>query len=129
MKLKISLLLMVSLAASSLCAQGLEYIKANYTKYEYEIVARDGKKLFTSVYVPKDTSHPYPIMLMRTPYSVGPYGEDNYRNNLGPSEKFGREGFIFAYQDVRGRWMSEGQFVDVRPDKPEIGRASCRERG
>src|SRR5947207_5588435 len=117
MKLKTSLLLMVSLAASSLCAQGLEYIKANYTKYEYEIVARDGKKLFTSVYVPKDTSHPYPIMLMRTPYSVGPYGEDNYRNNLGPSDKFGKDGFIFAYQDVRGRWMSEGQFMDVRPHK------------
>jgi hypothetical protein len=116
MKIKTSLLPLL-LAASSLWAQGLEYVKANYTKYEYEIAARDGKKLFTSVYVPKDTSHPYPIMLMRTPYSVGPYGEDNYRNNLGPSDKFGKDGFIFAYQDVRGRWMSEGQFMDVRPHK------------
>jgi putative CocE/NonD family hydrolase len=117
MKVKISLLPAALLASASLCAQGLEYIKANYTKYEYEIAARDGKKLFTSVYIPKDVSHPYPILLTRTPYSVGPYGEDNYRNNLGPSEKFGKEGFIFAYQDVRGRWMSEGQFMDVRPHK------------
>src|SRR5436190_16996055 len=117
MKLKTALLTAAHLATASLWAQGLEYVKANYTKYEYEIAARDGKKLFTSVYVPKDTSHQYPIMLMRTPYSVGPYGEDNYRNNLGPSDKFGKDGFIFAYQDVRGRWMSEGQFMDVRPHK------------
>ena len=105
------------LSASCAWAQGLEYVKAHYTKYEYEVAMRDGKKLFTSVYVPKDASHSYPIMLMRTPYSVGPYGEDNYRSNLGPSEAFAKDGFIFTYQDVRGRWMSEGQFVDMRPHK------------
>src|ERR1700732_775842 len=50
------------------------YVKAHYTKYEYRIPVRDGKKLFTSVYIPKDSSQPYPILMQRTPYSVGPYG-------------------------------------------------------
>ncbi len=61
------------------------YVKANYTKYEYEIPMRDGIKLFTSVYVPKDQSKKYPIMMDRTPYSVGPYGVDKYKPSLGPS--------------------------------------------
>jgi putative CocE/NonD family hydrolase len=100
-------------------AQGLEYVRAHYTKYEFRIPMRDGKKLFTAVYVPKDVSGTYPIMLTRTPYSVAPYGADNYKADLGPSEKFGREGFIFAYQDVRGRMMSEGDFQDVRPYLPD----------
>ncbi len=99
-------------------AQGLECVKANYTKYEYRIPMRDGKKLFTSVYVPKDDSKKYPILLMRTPYSVRPYGVDQYKNDLGPSPFFGKSGYIFAYQDVRGRWMSEGDFVNMRPHKP-----------
>src|SRR5258707_7155790 len=91
----------------------LEYTIAHYTKYDYRIPMRDGIKLFTSVYVPKDSSQPYPIMLERTPYSVGPYGIDNYRPFLGPSDLFTKEGFIFAYQDVRGRYLSEGTFIDV----------------
>jgi hypothetical protein len=100
-------------------AQGLEYVQANYTKYEYQIPMRDGVRLFTAVYVPKDDSQQYPIMLHRTPYSVRPYGVDQYRDNLGPSPLFGREGYIFAYQDVRGRWMSEGEFVHVRPHRAD----------
>jgi len=99
-------------------SQGLEYVKANYTKYEYEIPMRDGVKLFTAVYLPKDASQKYPILMTRTPYSVAPYGVDHYRSGLGPSEKFGKEGYIFVYQDVRGRWMSEGEFLQVRPHKP-----------
>ncbi len=95
----------------------LEYTIAHYTKYDYRIPMRDGIKLFTSVYVPKDSSQPYPIMLERTPYSVGPYGIDNYRPFLGPSELFTKEGFIFAYQDVRGRYLSEGTFVDIPAHK------------
>lgn len=98
-------------------AQGVEYVKANYTKFEYLIPMRDGKKLFTSVYMPKDRSKSYPIMLTRTPYSVAPYGVDQYRTSLGPSELFAKDGFIFAYQDVRGRYMSEGEWVEVRPHK------------
>jgi len=103
------------LSASLAFAQGVEYIKANYTKYEYKIEMRDGKKLFTSVYVPKDESERWPIMFDRTPYSVAPYGIDNYRTSLGPSERFAREKFIFVYQDVRGRNMSEGEFVNMTP--------------
>jgi putative CocE/NonD family hydrolase len=92
-------------------------IKARYTKHEFQIPMRDGVKLFTSVYVPKDASTPYPIMLQRTPYSVAPYGPDNYRRFLGPSELFMNDGFIVAYQDVRGRYMSEGDWMEMRPQK------------
>lgn len=95
--------------------QGVEYVQANYTKYEYRIPMRDGKRLFTAVYVPKDASVKYPIMLSRTPYSCQPYGVDQYRADLGPSPLFGKAGYIVAYQDVRGRWMSEGEFMNVRP--------------
>jgi putative CocE/NonD family hydrolase len=94
------------------------FIKSNYTKYEYEIPMRDGKALFTAVYVPKDTARSYAIMLTRTPYSVAPYGVDQFRDSLGPSEIFTREKFIFAYQDVRGRFMSQGEFVEMTPHVP-----------
>ena len=94
----------------------LAEIKANYTKHEFLIPMRDGVKLFTSVYTPKDTSEPWPFMMLRTPYSVAPYGIDNYRASLGPSsERFAKEKFVFVYQDVRGRNRSEGKFVHVRP--------------
>ncbi len=95
--------------------QGLDYVKANYTKYEYRIPMRDGVRLFTAVYVPKDQSQRYPIMLSRTPYGVEPYGTDSYKSDLGPSPLFGKDGYIVVYQDVRGRFMSEGEFVDMRP--------------
>ncbi|MBI5280043.1 MAG: CocE/NonD family hydrolase [Candidatus Solibacter usitatus] len=96
-----------------------QYVRQNYTKYEFMVPVRDGVKLFTAVYVPKDKSQQYPIMLLRTPYSVAPYGPENYRGSLGPaSEKFMREGFIFAYQDVRGKSKSEGTFMNVRPHNP-----------
>jgi putative CocE/NonD family hydrolase len=89
--------------------------KEHYTKYEYRIAMRDGVHLFTSVYVPKDSSRPYPFLINRTPYSVRPYGVDFYRTQLGPSPEFDKAGYIFVFQDVRGRYMSEGQFVEMRP--------------
>jgi hypothetical protein len=82
------------------------------------IPMRDGVRLFTSIYIPKDTTERYPIMLNRTPYSVAPYGPDAYRALVGPSEHFAREKFIFVYQDVRGKFMSEGTFEFMRPHKP-----------
>jgi len=88
------------------------YVRSNYTKFEYQVPMRDGVKLFTSVYVPKDTRQPYPILMQRTPYGVGPYGADEYRGSLGPSYAFTKEGFIFVFQDVRGRGRSEGVFDD-----------------
>ena len=95
-----------------------DYIKANYTKNEYMAPMRDGIHLFVAVYAPKDHSKQYPIWMQRTPYSVAPYGVDNYRASLGPSEFFAREGYIFAYCDVRGRGKSEGKFEHVRPYIP-----------
>jgi putative CocE/NonD family hydrolase len=99
---------------------GREFVRENYTKFEYRIPMRDGVKLFTSVYVPKDVftdGRTYPIMMQRTGYNVAPYGIDQYRASLGPSELFAREKFIFVYQDIRGRFMSEGDYVVIRPHK------------
>ncbi len=93
-------------------------IKENYTKYEYRIPMRDGAKLFTAVYVPKDTSKPYPFLVQRTPYDVAPYGVDFYPARLGPSSDFPKAGYIFVLQDVRGRYLSEGKFVEMSPHKP-----------
>ncbi|PYF69997.1 CocE/NonD family hydrolase [Pedobacter nutrimenti] len=91
------------------------YVRENYTKIERLIPMRDGVKLFTSIYIPKDKNRKYPFMISRTPYTVSPYGENNYKTSLGPSALFLREGFIFVYQDVRGKWMSEGEYEDIRP--------------
>jgi len=109
----------ITLAPADLFAQGHAEVKARYTKYEFRIPMRDGVKLFTAVYAPKDDSRRYPILLTRTPYGVPPYGVDRSRPDLGPSPLFGKdkEGYIFAYQDVRGRYMSEGTFVNMRPEK------------
>src|SRR5262245_22509886 len=90
-------------------------VKDRYVKSEHLIAMRDGVKLYTAVYSPKDTSQKYPIIMTRTPYSAGPYGADAYSSSLGPSAAFMREGYIFVYQDVRGTFMSEGEFEDVRP--------------
>ncbi|HMN24217.1 MAG TPA: CocE/NonD family hydrolase, partial [Ignavibacteriaceae bacterium] len=94
------------------------YVKDNYHKKEYMIEMRDGVKLFTAVYTPKDKSKPYPILVTRTPYSCSPYGEDKYTGFLGASKEFAQEGFIFVFQDVRGRYMSEGLFDNMRPYNP-----------
>jgi putative CocE/NonD family hydrolase len=94
-------------------------IRANYVKSEHMVPMRDGVKLFTIVYAPKDQSQRYPFMLHRTPYGSPPYGADQYRQSLGPSAAFAREGFIFVYQDVRGKFRSEGEFVVMRPIKLE----------
>ena len=91
------------------------YIVENYTKNEYRIPMRDGVNLFTAVYTPKDMSTTYPILMRRTPYSVRPYGADNYPETLGPSPLFTREGYIIVLQDVRGTFMSEGNFVNMTP--------------
>lgn len=95
-----------------------DYIKGHYTKHEVMIPMRDGVKLFTSIYEPKDTKQKYPMMFDRTCYSVAPYGPDKFRTSLGPDDLFAREGYIFVYQDVRGRYMSEGEYEDVRPYIP-----------
>jgi putative CocE/NonD family hydrolase len=95
--------------------QGVDEIRASYRKAEYRVRMRDGVQLFTSVFTPRDTTRSYPIMLNRTPYGVAPYGDTAYRNALGPSPRFARQGFIFVYQDVRGRFMSEGTYAFMTP--------------
>src|SRR5438045_8233086 len=95
-----------------------DYIKSHYTKNEVMIPMRDWVKLFVCIYEPKDKKLKVPIMFDRTPYNVGPYGPDNYKTLLGPDELFAREGYIFVYGDVRGRYKSEGVYEDVRPYIP-----------
>jgi putative CocE/NonD family hydrolase len=96
-------------------------VQDHYTKHEYRIPMRDGVRLFTIVYSPKDTSQTYPFLINRTPYSVAPYRPDDYPSRIGPSDEFEKSGYIFVFQDVRGRYMSEGKFVEMRPeiDHPE----------
>jgi hypothetical protein len=94
------------------------YVKDNYTKTVEYIPMRDGTKLYTVIYAPKDTSKKYPMMLQRTCYSVAPYGEGEYKSSLGPNSFMTKEGYIFVYQDVRGRWMSEGTFTNMTPNIP-----------
>jgi hypothetical protein len=106
----------LSMPAAFAQGRDSDSVRSNYAKFEYEVPMRDGIKLFTSVYAPKDHSRTYPILLQRTPYSVGPYGNDSYRPRVAP-EVFEREGFIFVFQDVRGRYMSEGEFIDEAPHK------------
>ncbi|RZK91965.1 MAG: CocE/NonD family hydrolase, partial [Pedobacter sp.] len=93
------------------------YVRSHYNKIERLIPMRDGTKLFTSIYIPKDISanKKYPFLINRTPYTVRPYGENEYKTSLGGYPAVMRDGFIFVYQDVRGRWMSEGEFEDIRP--------------
>jgi len=97
-------------------AQDSAWIRENYYKMETSVPMRDGAKLFTTLYIPKDTTEQHPILMTRTPYSCAPYGADKWPNfSTGYRRYYLREGYILVTQDVRGRWMSEGQFVDVRP--------------
>ena len=105
------------------------YVRSHYAKFEFRIPMRDGVHLFTAVYVPYDASarRRYPMLMMRTPYSVAPYGASRYKGELGPFESYEHEGFIFVYQDVRGCHMSEGQFVNMRPQIPHGSQRGARD--
>ncbi|MFQ5770088.1 MAG: CocE/NonD family hydrolase [bacterium] len=107
----------VELNPDNITADRFAYVLEHYTKQEYQIPMRDRVKLFTQVYLPRDKSQKYPILLFRTPYSIRRYGPNNYRSILGPSEFYAKEGFIFVYQDVRGKFRSEGEFIVMKPHK------------
>ena len=96
-----------------------EYVKNHYSKREVSIKMRDGIQLHTTIYTPRDTSKTYPMLLKRTPYSCKPYGEDTYPERIGPNKYMMEEGYIMVYQDVRGRWMSEGTYDNMRAYIPE----------
>ncbi|UOX32489.1 CocE/NonD family hydrolase [Flavobacterium sediminilitoris] len=107
-----TLLLILSLSAFS-----QEDLASNYDKKEIYITMRDGVKLFTSIYIPKDISKDkkYPFLMQRTCYSVAPYGEENFKKSIGPNTFLSEDKYIFVYQDVRGRYMSEGTFTNMTP--------------
>ncbi|GAB4020966.1 CocE/NonD family hydrolase [Spirosoma koreense] len=118
--MKLRLLVLLSIWVTSARAQLTptgNFVRDNYQKFEYKIPMRDGTKLHTAVYVPKDASgsKTYPFLMQRTCYSVAPYGPDAYPSQVGPSGTLMREKFIFVYQDVRGRWMSEGTWTNMTP--------------
>lgn len=118
-KFIVPVLLLLALSAHTQNSQDSSWIRDSYYKIERMIPMRDGVKLFTSIYIPKDVTEKHPILLRRTPYSCAPYGEDKWEafwnNHL---RYYMREGYVIVKQDVRGRWMSEGEFVDVRPFNP-----------
>ena len=116
--LKVALTILVSAHYFALSAQGLDWIRQHYTKTETMVPMRDGVKLFTAIYAPKKDVA-CPILLKRVPYGVAPYGRGFFMNDLGPSPQFAEEGFIFVYQDVRGRNMSQGAFVNMTPHNPQ----------
>ncbi|HKW49222.1 MAG TPA: CocE/NonD family hydrolase [Gemmatimonadaceae bacterium] len=108
-------------------AQQPHSIEARYAKTEVRIPMRDGTQLFTAVYTPRDTSRNYAIMITRTPYSIAPYGPTAFPRSLGPSPRFADDGFIFVYQDVRGRFLSDGNFVHMTPWRGMAGAISTDE--
>ncbi len=108
----------ITLLLNSSCAQDNSFIRENYDKNEYKIEMRDGVELFTIVYSPKEHSVPYPILMQRTPYSIKPYGEQ-MRRTLSANQLLQEDKYIFVFQDVRGRYMSGGEFEDMRPVRSE----------
>lgn len=111
----LSLILMSGISYAQDAKADSAYVREHYEKTEQLIPMRDGTKLFTAIYTPKDQTKKYPVLLNRTPYTVAPYGANEYKKSLGNFPAEMREEFIFVYQDVRGKWMSEGEFEDVRP--------------
>ena len=110
--------LFIAFFSLQLVAQNNYKVEEHYTKQEVDIEMRDGVKLHTTIYSPKDTSKEYPIIMQRTPYSSRPYGKGQFRSKIGPNQFLMKEGNIIVYQDVRGRWMSEGDYDNMRPYIP-----------
>lgn len=96
-----------------------DYVKKHYTKKSYHIEMRDGVELYTVVYAPKDTTQEYPFLMKRTPYSCKPYKEGVYPRFVSYNPYLVKEGYIFVCQDVRGRWMSEGDYTNMTPNKED----------
>ena len=113
------LLLLISAPLFAQVQTDSAFVRENYDKLEFQVPMRVGIKLYTIVYAPKDKSQEYPILMKRTPYSIRPYGADKYAESLRPSPYLMRDLYIFVYQDVRGRYMSEGLYDNMRPHIPE----------
>ena len=87
-----------------------EWVKNNYTRSEVYITMRDGVKLFTVIFEPNDKSTKHPILMQRTCYGVSRSGITSTS-----VEPYVDNKYIFVFQDVRGKNMSEGEFDDIRP--------------
>ncbi|MEP6616234.1 MAG: CocE/NonD family hydrolase [Ginsengibacter sp.] len=111
-------LCMITMAAKGQNSDEMS-IKENYTKVDTMITMRDGIKLYTVIYIPKDAAQKFPFLVERTPYSAAPYGSNNYARRIGPNMQLAKEKYIFVYQDVRGRYMSEGTNLEVTPYLPQ----------
>ncbi len=115
-----SAVLTLPVRASTLAApQGAEWVAEHYDKREVMIPMRDGVRLSTAIYAPKGRDAEVPILLRRTPYGRKPYGDGVYPEKLGPSELFAEKGYVFVVQDVRGCYLSEGEFENMRPHDPQ----------
>jgi uncharacterized protein len=101
--------------STSAYSQTLEALKQKYDKEEVYITMRDGVKLFTSIYTPKNNSSSHPILLNRTPYDIEPGGKESYNFFMQLYSRYTYDDYIMVYQDVRGKYMSEGEFEDIRP--------------
>src|SRR5687767_5004320 len=85
----------------------------NFTRTEARIAMRDGLKMYTIIYAPKNRSEPLPIIFSRTPYGI----DGAARSFTGSFKELADEGYIFVFQDIRGKFKSEGQFVMQRPPR------------
>ena len=117
MKQLIPLLIFLSVI-TNLSAQRSEYIRKHYTKKEVYIPMRDGIRLYTAIYTPTDSSKKYPILLVKTPYGIKPYGNDTFPSTIGPSAYLEKEKYIFVHQDARGMFLSEGYMQQMTPHLP-----------
>jgi len=111
----------ISLRAAESGDTNAAWLAEHYTKYEHRIAMRDGVRLFTRVYVPKDDSQRWPILLTRTPYALKPYGAGNYNDPSGSFRTLAKDKFIMVTEDVRGRYGSEGEYMHMRPFNPNKG--------
>src|SRR5579863_4161068 len=84
-----------------------------FTKQDVMIPMRDGVKLHTEIYTPKQSGEPLPFIFERTPYGLHD-DEKGYTSKFGIYQEMIPEGFIFVFQDIRGRYGSEGKFLMFR---------------
>jgi putative CocE/NonD family hydrolase len=119
------LIIIILLSCVETQAQRLDAIKAHYTKKEVYIIMRDGVKLFTAIYSPRDTTIKYPILMVKTPYGINPYGENNFPEAIGPSQYLEEEDYIFVHQDARGMFRSEGYMDQMTPHLTKKPDSTC----
>jgi putative CocE/NonD family hydrolase len=110
-----SVILIMLMILHAVSANSQEALRQKYDKKEVYITMRDGVRLFTSVYTPKNTAIKHPVLLKRTPYNIEPQGPQNYNVFLQVYSRYTDGEYIMVFQDVRGRYMSEGSFENIRP--------------